>query len=115
MKIIWDLPLYNHTRFLESLRPVPHSELVLIGRYIGLYRQPWEFQQRLDDVVFLLLLSRPELNNRSKSSFSSHQAQQDHCFPIHIGQAYDQEYEELQQVLENWNDLGDQPFEEEFS
>ena len=35
MKIIWDLPYATHTRFLESLSPVPHLESVLTGRYIG--------------------------------------------------------------------------------
>ena len=35
MKIIWDLPYATHTRFLESLSPVPHLEAVLTGRYIG--------------------------------------------------------------------------------
>ena len=35
MKIIWDLPYATHTRFLESLSPVPHLESVLTGRYLG--------------------------------------------------------------------------------
>ena len=35
VKIIWDLPHSTHTRFLESLSPVPHLESVLAGRYIG--------------------------------------------------------------------------------
>ena len=35
MKIIWDLPFATHTRFLESLSPVPHLESVLTGRYLG--------------------------------------------------------------------------------
>ena len=35
VKIIWDLPHPTHTRFLESLSPVPHLESVLLGRYIG--------------------------------------------------------------------------------
>ena len=35
IKIIWELPHATHTRFLESLSPVPHLESVLIGRYIG--------------------------------------------------------------------------------
>ena len=35
VKIIWDLPNPTHTRFLETLCPVPHLESVLTGRYIG--------------------------------------------------------------------------------
>ena len=35
IKIIWDLPHSTHTRFLESLCPVPHLESVLHGRSIG--------------------------------------------------------------------------------
>ena len=35
MKIIWELPFATHTRFLESLSPVPHLESVLTGRYLG--------------------------------------------------------------------------------
>ena len=35
LKIIWDLPHPTHTRYLESLSPVPHLESVLMGRYIG--------------------------------------------------------------------------------
>ena len=33
--MIWDLPHPTHTRFLESLSPVPHLENVLHGRYLG--------------------------------------------------------------------------------
>ena len=32
---MWDLPHSTHTRFLESLSPVPHLDSVLFGRYIG--------------------------------------------------------------------------------
>ena len=35
VKIVWDLPHPTHTRFLESLSPVPHLESILAGRYIG--------------------------------------------------------------------------------
>ena len=35
MKIVWELPFATHTRFLESLSPVPHLESVLTGRYLG--------------------------------------------------------------------------------
>ena len=35
VKIVWDLPHPTHTRFLESLSPVPHLESTLNGRYIG--------------------------------------------------------------------------------
>ena len=35
VKIIWDLPHPTHTRFLESLSPVPHLESTLNARYIG--------------------------------------------------------------------------------
>ena len=35
MKMIWDLPRSTHTRFVESLSPVPHLEAVLMSRYIG--------------------------------------------------------------------------------
>ena len=35
MKIVWELPFATHTRFLESLSPVPHLESVLAGRYLG--------------------------------------------------------------------------------
>ena len=35
MKIVWDLPHPNHTRFLENLSPVPHLKSILAGRYIG--------------------------------------------------------------------------------
>ena len=33
--MIWDLPYATHTRFLESLSPVPHLEIVLHSRYLG--------------------------------------------------------------------------------
>ena len=33
--MIWDLPHSTHTRFLESISPVPHLESTLDGRYIG--------------------------------------------------------------------------------
>jgi hypothetical protein len=33
--MIWDLPHPTHTRFLESLSPVPHLESTLNSRYIG--------------------------------------------------------------------------------
>ena len=35
VKIIWNLPLNTHMRFLENLSPVAHLESVLAGRYIG--------------------------------------------------------------------------------
>ena len=35
MKIIWEFPFATHSRFLESLSPVPHLESVLTGRYLG--------------------------------------------------------------------------------
>ena len=35
VKIVWDLPHPTHTRFLESLSPVPHLESILARRYIG--------------------------------------------------------------------------------
>ena len=35
MKIVWNLPLPTHTRFLESLSPIPHLEATLSSRYIG--------------------------------------------------------------------------------
>ena len=35
VKIIWNLPHPTHTRFLESLSPVPHLESTLHARYIG--------------------------------------------------------------------------------
>ena len=35
VKIIWDLPHPTHSRFLESLSPVPHLESTLYARYIG--------------------------------------------------------------------------------
>ena len=35
VKMIWDLPFSTHTRFMESLSPVPHLEAVLSGRHIG--------------------------------------------------------------------------------
>ena len=35
VKMIWKLPPPTHTRFLESLSPVPHLETTLMSRYIG--------------------------------------------------------------------------------
>ena len=35
IKMIWELPHATHTKFVESLSPVPHLESVLAGRYIG--------------------------------------------------------------------------------
>ena len=35
VKMIWNLPYATHTRFLESLSPVPHLESTLMSRYIG--------------------------------------------------------------------------------
>jgi hypothetical protein len=35
VKMIWDLPHPTHTRFLESLCPVPHLKAVLFSRYVG--------------------------------------------------------------------------------
>ena len=35
VRIVWNLPLPTHTRFLESLCPVPHLEATLCSRYIG--------------------------------------------------------------------------------
>ena len=34
VKIVFDLPHQTHTRFIESLTPVPHLQSVLHGRYI---------------------------------------------------------------------------------
>jgi hypothetical protein len=35
VKMIWNLPHPTHTRFLESLSPVPHLESTLMSRYVG--------------------------------------------------------------------------------
>ena len=33
--MVWNLPFATHTRFLESLSPLPHIGSALEGRYIG--------------------------------------------------------------------------------
>ena len=35
VKMIWDLPIPTHKRFVESLTNVPHLQSTLHGRYIG--------------------------------------------------------------------------------
>ena len=35
IKMVWNLPFATHTRFLESLSPLPHIGSALEGRYIG--------------------------------------------------------------------------------
>ena len=61
IKIIWDLPFATHSKFIESLSPVPHVESVLTGRYIGF-------------IFNLLRSSNPALNfifGSCKSNLSS--------------------------------------------
>ena len=52
MKIIWDLPHATHTRFLESLSPVPHLESVLIGRFLGFVNSLQNSSQPLLGLLF---------------------------------------------------------------
>ena len=52
VKIIWDLPHPTHTRFLESLCPVPHLESVLTGRYIGFAQNLARSNNKLVNLLF---------------------------------------------------------------
>ena len=52
LKIIWDLPHPTHTRYLESLSPVPHLEAVLMGRYIGFIENLAKSQKSLLKLIF---------------------------------------------------------------
>ena len=52
VKIIWDLPLPTHTRFLEPLSPVPHLESVLMGRYIGFIQNLGKSKKSLIRLLF---------------------------------------------------------------
>ena len=52
VKIIWDLPHPTHTRFLESLCPVPHLESVLTGRYIGFAQNLSRSSNKLVSLLF---------------------------------------------------------------
>ena len=53
VKIIWDLPHPTHTRFLETLCPVPHLESVLTGRYIGFVQNLVRSSSELLNLLFL--------------------------------------------------------------
>ena len=59
LKIIWDLPLATHTRFLERLSPVPHLESVLTGRYIGFLESLAGTKQPILSLIF-----STSMNNR---------------------------------------------------
>ena len=52
VKIVWDLPHSTHTRFLESLSPVPHLESVLLGRYIGFIENLVNSKKSLIKLIF---------------------------------------------------------------
>ena len=52
VKMVWDLPHSIHTRFLESLSPVPHLEAVLTGRYIGFIQNLWKSKKTLLNLIF---------------------------------------------------------------
>ena len=52
IKIIWDLPHSTHTRFLESLCPVPHLESVLHGRSIGFIQSLSRSTKQLIKLLF---------------------------------------------------------------
>ena len=52
IKIIWDLPHSTHTRFLESLCPVPHLESVLHGRSIGFIQNLSRSSKQLIKLLF---------------------------------------------------------------
>ena len=52
VKIVWDLPHSTHTRFLESLSPVPHLDSVLFGRYIGFIDSLLQSKKSLIRLVF---------------------------------------------------------------
>ena len=52
VKMIWDLPHPTHTRFLESLSPVPHLESVLHGRYIGFLQNLGKSKKPLIRLLF---------------------------------------------------------------
>ena len=52
VKIIWDLPHPTHTRFLESLSPVPHLEAVLMSRYIGFIENLRKSEKTLVKLIF---------------------------------------------------------------
>ena len=63
LKIIWDLPLATHTRFLERLSPVPHLESVLTGHYIGFL----ESLARTKQPILSLIFSTSMNNRRTKT------------------------------------------------
>ena len=52
VKTIWDLPHPTHTRYLESLSPVPHLEAVLTGRYLGFIQNLWKSKKTLLNLIF---------------------------------------------------------------
>ena len=51
-KMIWDLPHPTHTRFLESLSPVPHLETVLHSRYLGFIQNLRNSEKYLLNIIF---------------------------------------------------------------
>ena len=50
--MIWDLPYATHTRFLESLSPVPHLENVLHSRYLGFIQNLRSSEKFLLKLIF---------------------------------------------------------------
>ena len=50
--MIWDLPHPTHTRFLESLSPVPHLEPVLHRRYLGFIQNLKKSSKPLLQLIF---------------------------------------------------------------
>jgi hypothetical protein len=52
VKMIWDLPHSTHTRFVESLSPVPHLEAVLMSRFIGFVENLFKSKKSLLRLIF---------------------------------------------------------------
>ena len=50
--MIWNLPHPTHTRFLESLSPVPHLESTLHSRYIGFAENLLKSKKSLLRLIF---------------------------------------------------------------
>ena len=73
VKIIWDLPHPTHTRFLESLSPVPHLESTLNARYIGFADSLAKSSKPLISLLFncIPILVRKTNNSRFFSDYLS--------------------------------------------
>ena len=113
VKIIWDLPHATHTRFLESLCPVPHLESVLTGRAIGFLQNLKNSNKDLTKLLFhscSVDLSSVTGRNMNFLLVKHGKASQDELFR-------DQEVKNLQFTsrgeLEDYDDEGNQSCKEE--